>query len=56
MLPSQIDDLPYDETEISLIKTLDFKTAADLYRARRVALGLWIEPPLDHSLFREKCE
>ena len=53
MMPSQLDDLSYDETEMALIKSLDFKKAADLYRARRMALGLWVEPPLDHSLFRE---
>lgn len=53
MLPSQLDDLPYNEIELELIKSLDFKKAADLYRARRIALGLWVSPPLDQSLFRE---
>ncbi|AET42445.1 hypothetical protein EXVG_00418 [Emiliania huxleyi virus 202] len=53
MIPSQLDDLSYDETEIALIKSLDFKKAADSYRARRIALGLLVEPPLDQSLFRE---
>ena len=44
--PSQLDELPYTEKELTLIKNLEWNLAAESYRARRVALGLWVEPPL----------